>query len=267
MNELYVSGSLRRKSINFYRDSILGYDEKGFVTSEVTLLNNGKLVFLPWDEAKKSTLCARQQNIMTNLSEEIKANIINKTLLKRLNESAREIINIIFLNTNRNISFALLECLRSILMSSADNKTLLKKINEFKELITYLISFDTEIKQGDLNIILYLFLNNETYSPDDILKYKENTFRLSYNDLDSHVWNLVLFGEEIAPERIKHISKDLMSNPFESTLVAPIYFALKDEKKAFEFLKFCRGIELDKEKIEKNAKLCRIPNNMINLVR
>ena len=47
----------------------------------------------------------------------------------------------------------------------------------------------------------------------------------------------------------------------------PIYFLIKNDKKAFIFLRMCRDNEIDTDKIEENARSLGVKDNIISLIK
>lgn len=262
---MYVSGSLKNKTINFYRDKIIEFDSLGFETRDARLSYQGELSFLP-------------QHDLTSILEEKQANYINVLiekillLLKRRQLHFLDILDTqirieAFKNTSQNITYALYECLYQMILDVRSNEELFRRLKEFERLAIYLNSKDN-LSQVDLDIILELFLNQELYRELEVINTKFNKFHILLEErIDFETSSIIHFGEFVAPNRVAVVAQDLQSNNEFSRYVAPIYFALKSDVQARRFLSLCRGFEMDINLIEKNATRCRVPNNLIEMVR
>lgn len=268
---MYVSGTLKNKTINFYKEKMTSFDTSGIYTSDNSLTYEGELTFVPWASEIEKKLINKQNIYISKLKENISNVLYIKFSNKRCGTQyfyydsiVKKILKKID-ETNPKLIFALLECLYA-LIKNTDNDNLNEKLNEFQNLIDYLNNNAEILNQTDIDIICTRFLNNQGYDLDSLLKYKIRTFRINEKELtDSTVYELYRLGEFIAPTRLATISKELLYEEL-SRVIAPIYFAIKDERLAKQFLNSCKQSNLTSEQIIKNATRMRIPSNLINRI-
>lgn len=264
MDELYVSGSIFKKSVQFYREKILNFNEDGISLDWGLFDSRGCLAFLPWEDNLKQQLIKRQNKIIYDKADNIKF-LIKQNNLQIFNQLIRETLNMI-MKTKRYLTCALLEAFNQLLCKTDNKAQLLIRVTEFQKFIGQLESLD-DLSQNDLDCLIYLFLNNRPFDKESLLEFKQKTFNIRYENLERLLKSTVKLGEMIAPERIGKIATYLTNMPTEASLVAPIYFALKSEEIADNWLNLNMEPDIDLEKIEKNARVLRIPNNLINIVR
>lgn len=265
---MYVSGSLKDKTVNFYKDKMIDFDEYSFNTSEVLLSYDGCLSFVPWESKKSDKLSKNQELYINKLIENIKLlnyynckcgtyNIAMQSMYKKVLEY--------IMKTNRKITYALLECFYKLIVSQ---EGIVNQIRRFYILIDYLNQNIDTLTQVNLDVIIELFLNKFSYTKDDIYAFKKDKFKIDERDIiDEEIYKLVLLGQFIAPNRLPVIANSLYSYNEFTKYVVPIYLTIKNDKDANQFLYSCKNPNLSFEQIEKNATLCRTPNNLINMVR
>jgi len=262
---MYVSGTLKNRTVDFYKSKMFDFDDKAFYTDDISVSYDGAIIIPPWDSKKLETLNNKQNKYIKNGIERIHLLIMEKRILN-IEKEVLKIIDLIN-NTNRNISFKLFEAFYKILNLARSYKFVLYNINRFHILIDHLNKLDN-IKQVDLDIIIDLFLRNLSYDEENIVRAKIDKFKIDERDIDdTFIYKLVLLGEFIAPDRLSIVSSTLTSYNEFTKYVVPIYFSIKDDRQAELFLRYCRTYDLNFEQIEKNALRCRVPNNLINMVR
>ena len=260
---MYISGSLKDKTVKFYKEKMICYNDFGFNTDEVSMGYDGSLNYTPWNNNKQQTLENKQKKY-------INEGIVNTlNLIKQKDLFREEVLNLITVinNTHDSVKYILFECLYKLIFSVNTNYQLKQEIKKFRLLIEYLNTCN-KINQIDLDIIVNLFLNNKTFNIDDVFEAKKEKFKIDERDItDTETYNLMLLGEFIAPNRVPIIANTLLSNNEFSKYVLPIYFGINDDKMATKFLQSSRNSDIDLEQIEKNAILQRIPSNLININR
>ena len=244
VNNMYVSGSLKNKTINFYKENMNDFSYNSFSTPDVLLNYDGNLIFSPWRNYISITLQNKQKKYIEEGIKKTKKLIVQK----ELSNLRKDIIDVI-------------DTLRCTNQKYAYELSL--KIIDFKDLIEYLNNLES-LNQIDLDIIIQLFINNKTYTKDDIFDAKAHKFKIDERDItDSLLYEITLLGEFIAPHRVKYIAKYLYKYNEFSKYVLPTYFAIKDDKQAQSFLNNCRTSNLDFDQIEKNAILNHVPTNLL----
>lgn len=260
---MYVSGTLKKKTVEFYKPSITNFSDQEFMTDKIILNYDGELLVLPWDKPIEQKLIKKQEDLISNG--------IEKTLFvssRKFNNVKLEITRILqkVKTTERKYSFALFECLYQLIISADTKDELILRLQEFETFINWL---DTqEINQIDLEVLMSLFLKKDKYDQESLKKAKEQKFHIIEEEiLSEDLYKIILFGEFTSPTRIPKIASALHQDIEYSKLVLPIYFAIPNELDANQFLKLCRIPDLDSEKVKKNARLLRIPANLQNLIR
>ncbi|MBE6154943.1 MAG: hypothetical protein E7163_05195 [Firmicutes bacterium] len=260
---MYISGSLKDKTVKFYKEKMISYNDFGFNTDEVSMGYDGSLNYTPWNNNKQQTLENKQKKY-------INEGIVNTlNLLKQKYLYKEEVLNLITIinNSHNSVKYILFECLYKLILSVNTNYQLKHEIKRFRLLLEYLNTFNN-IYQVNLDIIIKLFLNNQPYTKNDIYEAKKEKFKIDERDItDTETYNLMLLGEFIAPNRVPIIANTLLSNNEFGKYVLPIYFGINDDKMATKFLQSSRNSDIDLEQIEKNAILQRIPSNLININR
>lgn len=258
---MYVSGTLKDKAIDFYREKMVSFDNEQFQTEDASFSYDGQLVLS--NKEKYEKLIERQEMLIDKKIERIREfNIPGHLglLLCVILETIR--------STPRNYTYALLDCLSNLILSCSYSSSLETCLYRFQNFISYLMNLTTPITQVELDLIVSLFLNDSYYSSCFVQREGEKKFHLgSVDSLSMEAQELIQLGEFVAPNRVSVIAQDLQNENEFSHYVAPIYFALRNEKQASFFLHLCRDSSLDDRNIEKNARLARVPNNLIQMVR
>lgn len=270
---MYISGSLNNKTINFYREKMTSYDSDAIYTKENSLSYDGELFFTPWNNKKEQELIRRQNLYISKLRENILSLLSTKYFNARCGtdyyiylNTVKNILNEIN-NSSPKLNVALFECLYT-LIKDTNNNYLHSKLNKFLNLIDYLNNNESQLNQREIDIILKLFLNQQNYLLENVLRYKIRYFKIDEKRItDSTVYEIYRLGEYIAPNRLPTVASSLLEYNEFTKYIVPIYFSLKDDRQAANFLASCKNPDLDLDTIEKNAKLCRVPDNLINIVR
>jgi len=260
---MYVSGSLKDKTINFYKEKMHSYDDFGFITDEASIGYDGSLNFTPWNYNKHQKLENKQKKYINDGIIKILNLLKEKYLFKE------EVLNLITIINNSHdcVKYMLFERLYKLILSVNTNYQLKQEVKRFRLLIEYLNTCN-KINQIDLDIIINLFLNNQAFSKDDVYEVKKEMFKIEERDItDIETYNLVLLGEFIAPNRVPLVASTLLSNNEFSKYILPIYFSINDDKLAAKFLLSTKSSDISLEQIEKNALLQRIPSNLVNFTR
>ena len=264
---LYISGTLKNKTIDFYREKIVAFDTNSFNTSLCYLSYTGELKYPPWAQAKETKLIKRQNLYIQQLEQKVlelfKQNRKCGTDYYFYTTEVRSTINMI-LNTPRNITFAFLETLYVTLKNSKD---IILSLRDFRNMLSYVLEHIDLYTATDIDYNLKLFLNGEDYSLNNLKQYKLNTLHINVDDIsDDYIYQIYNFGEFVAPKRLAKISNSLQNEEL-SRYIAPIYLAIKNDLQAQQFLNYCKVANLDSDIIIKNAIRCRVPDNLINMVR
>ena len=262
---MYVSGSLKNKTVSFYKEKMICFDDQTFHTSDLSIDYTGYLSPTPWYTNELKFLEVKQKSYIVGGIERTKL-LVDKKGFLILKKDVLEIINLIN-KTSENIKYALFECLYKLIYTSNNSYDLSLNLKRFKILIDDVNNLEN-LYQADLDIILNLFMKNLTYTKDDIFEEKTKKFKIDERKItEQELYKLVLLGEFVAPNRLPIVAPTLSCDNEFTKYVVPIYFGIKDDKTAAIFLKNCRTHDLDFELIEKNAKLCCVPDNLINMVR
>ena len=262
---MFVSGALKDKSINFYREKVTSFDRKGINTVEVYFSYEGELTFAPWDKDKERKLISHEEKHINLLDEKIHGllNYKNKCgtdyiyFNSELNKSISRIKGF-----DRRITFALIETLYKCF--SATNDRILT-LTEFNKLLTYLEDKYTTYDQTTIDAIMYLFSKGHNYDEDSIHNYIINRFKVDSNKLDEESYNLYKLGEFISPNRLSKVGHMITNE--HSKYVLPIYFFTSDSRKSERFLSLCKTPYLDRDLAIKNAENVNINENVISLIK
>ncbi len=266
---MFVSGNLKDKSVNFYKEQIDSFDSTGIEASNITFNYTGEMIFSPWDQDKELKLIKKQEQYIEKLKHRIltimaEAYHKDNTLFFLTSVIIEKIINKIRFS-KRNITYKLLECLYRII-TNPSNYHLVDKLKDFEKLIDDLNEFGL-LYQWDIDIIIDLFIKNRTYTYDDIRRENMVVFNISEDDFANRFRDIILMGKFIAPRRVKTVARSIKDEVELTKYIVPIYFAIKSDTSAQQFLSMCKKTDLDIDEIEKNASLCRVPSNIINMVR
>ena len=259
---MYISGILKKKTISFYRPSILHFDIEGINIKIGKFLYDGHLIMLPWEQNLETTLIRKQEQLIQKEME------ISSTLTKEkfpgLKKKVDQLLQQI-LTTHRKYTMALLEMFYTIIVQSPSLEEILVKVNKLEIFINWIEKED--INQIDLDILLELFLNNRPYDKKSLHEAKLKKFHIIEDDLLSEsLKEILIFGEFISPNRVPKIANSLQDIE-SSQLVLPIYFAISNDIDANNFLKLCRTTSLEEKQVKRNATRMRIPPNIQNLIR
>ena len=262
---MFVSGALKNKSIDFYREKTTSFDSKGINTSEVYFSYEGELTFAPWDKDKERKLILHEEKHINLLDEKIHGllNYRNKcgTDYLYFNSELNKLIGIIK-NFDRRVTFVLLETLYKCFSTTNDR---IYTITEFNKLLTYLEDKYMEFDQTTIDSIMYLFSKGYNYDEDSLHNYIINRFKVDSNKLDGENYNLYKLGEFISPNKLSKVGHMIESE--HSKYVLPIYFLTSDSRKSERFLSLCKTPYLDRDLAVKNAENVNINANVISLIK
>lgn len=262
---MFVSGSLKDKTVNFYKSGIQGYSLDGIDTEKCFIYYNGELVFSPWDDSERK-LSLNQNKHLDKVGEDVIGLFPhNEKCGTNYVFYTTEIKKLIALikKTDRRISFALMQALYTNILHSRD---VLRTINDFYDLVEYLNNVVQFLKQPDIDAILNLFTSGKSYNEEDVLSYKLKRYGTNEKIIDSSsALELFKYGEFLTPNRLAKVGRMLDSEY--SEYVLPIYFSIKENDKAEKFLSLCRTYDLDRDLVEENANKLNVPENIISLIK
>lgn len=270
MNELYLSGSLKNKTINYYREHIASFDHESISFPKGKLYYDGSLVL---DNKKQlEILFLREEKQILNyahlIHEKAKQNYLDKTFTINykdfyITDIIDKIIKIL-LTTNRKFTFVLFECLLNIINNS-NLKNIKDNLDQYAKLLKCFIN-NEDLNQIEITLIMDLFLNNykfNEYPRINLQEEKQKAFLIDENDeAFNDIKDIILLGEFIAPKRLKSISNDLKNKMPFTNLIAPLYFLIENPNQAASFLNSCRKDNLTIEEIEDIAN----KNKVLHLV-
>lgn len=262
-NNMYISGSLKDKTINFYKAKINSFDDQGINTPQMNIEYDGKLIFPPWEQPLEQKLKARQEKLITQGQE--KAAVFSKMKYSSLKSEINKTLALI-LSTNRKHTFALLECFYKLLITSDHISEMKNRLDEFHDLINYLE--EEHFNQIEINLLLKLFLTKKSWDHAMLTQAKETEFHIKEDEiLSESLEEIITFGEFTSPTRVPKIANTIASDIEYSKMILPLYFSIPDELTANKFLTLCRKQNLDREQIKRNASKLNIPENLQNLIR
>ena len=278
MKELYLSGSLKNKAINFYRDRITNFDNESVTFPKGQLFYDGALVLD--NKSQLEILSLREEKQILNyahlIDQKIKQNYADKTI--NVNHKDFYITDIvlkmikIILNTNRKFTFILIEQFYNIINNSITLKLDIKDIlDQYAKLLKCFIN-NNDLNQIEITLIMDLFLKNyefNEYPSINLRDEKKKAFLIDENDeAFNDIKDIILLGEFIAPQRLKTVATDLKSHNPLTNIIAPIYFLIKDPNQAANFLSSCQKENLttdDLEAITAKSKELHLALNIKNL--
>lgn len=261
-NNMYVSGSLKDKTINFYKAKINSFDEQGINTSHMSIEYDGHLIFPPWEQTLEQKLKIRQEKLIS--TEQEKTVLFSKMKYSFLKREINKILAMI-LSTNRKHTYALLECFYKLIMTSDHTSEIKNRLDELRDLISYIEA--EEFNQIEIDLLLKLFLSKKEWNHTMLTQAKEETFHIKEDEiLSESLTNLITFGEFASPTRVPKIANTLASDIEYSKMILPLYFAIPDEVTANKFLTLCRKPDLDIEQIKRNASKLNIPESVNKFV-
>lgn len=255
---MFISGSLKRKAVDFYREQITDFDKSGFYTNELYFSYYGSLIFnkFGWNDSDK--LRARQEDLINKGMD----NTLRKAHDLDINNALVAIeLNKIFMTTRR-ISYALFECFYSLVIHATDSEDFKIKAYKFAKFREYLCSLGA-ITQWELDIMINLFMRGLSYKPWSVAKEERRVFGIEEKISGAYL-NTINLGKFVAPERVINIAPEINSHMLGIKYSAPFYFALKDPIQAEAFLNWWRQNPFINEEllIEQN-----IPETLVKLVR
>lgn len=255
---MFISGSLKRRAVEFYREQITDFDYNSFYTSDLYFSYDGCLVFNKLGLNDSDKLRTRQEDLINKG--------IDNTLRKAHDLDVNSALVAIELDklqmTPRRISYALFECFYSLVIHATDSDDFKIKAYKFAKFREYLCSLG-EVTQWELDIMINLFMRGLSYKPWSVAKEERRVFGIEENNSDNYI-NTINLGKFIAPERVANIAPEINSHTPDINYSAPFYFALKDPIQAEAFLNWWRQNHFIREEllIEQN-----IPETLAKLVR
>lgn len=254
MKELYLSGLLKNKTINYYREQTTKFDNEGITFPKGQLFYDGALILQ--NQQQLEILSLREEKQLLNYAHEIHQQTSQKYASKTININNKDyfitdivdkIIKII-LNTNRKFTYILLETLSNILNVNINLKD---NLDEYAKLIKY-FNTSENLNQIDITLITNIFLKDFEFIENmNLQEEKKKEFLIDENDeAFNDIKDIILLGEFIAPQRLKTIVTDLKSHNPLTNIIAPLYFLIKDPNQAANFLSSCQKENLTIDNLE-----------------
>lgn len=266
---MYVSGSLKKQSIDFYKSKMTGYHRECIITPDVTFYTSGELIFTSWTNHHEATLESHKEEKIAKIEQDIILLPFLKsqkcgTSVSLYQPALKEAIADIHSLGKQN-DYILLECLKNITVNTSLDH-LRAELLRFQQLLAYVRR--NELTSLELEILIYFYLKKKDYNPKLIKEEIIRRFQVNEEFIqDDEIKDLYYLGRFIAPQRLPIVAKTLLSGNPLSRNILPIYFAIRSDKQAQYFLQSCLKEDLNRDQIEKNATLCRVPNNLIEMVR
>lgn len=249
-----VSGSLKRKAINKYRENTWAFDQEAIYFGEASLDYNGLLTYPAFDEDIDKTLQKRQESYITKMTEIIRTKAQEPMMDITYINKVLNLIN----GISRKYAFALLEELNQI-VNAGSNHFLYK----FYTLVEYLKMGNNQT-QIQFELILRVFRQGKHYGfcalDEELNKY----FPLyaALDKLSEKLQTIITMGMFIAPDRITALGARDIDNEI-SAFYLPIYFLIKDDALANAFLIAINEGFKDIHDVIENARDLEIPRNLI----
>ena len=263
---MYVSGTLKDKTVEFYKEHITSYDYEGITTDFGGLSFNGELMFVPWENDKEKKLISHEERHL---------DLLSKDILKLFSHNGRcgteyiyytsEVNKVInrLKSGSRKYSYALMQVLLREIKNSRD---VIGTIRDFNKLVDYVEATYENQSQPDIDAILNLYSMGYNYKEDSVYNYKLKKYGINEKKIDDgRVLSLFYLGEFLSPNRLARIGMNI-NNPLNDK-VLPIYFSIKDNRIAEAFIRSCRTNELDTDMIIKNASDLKVKENIISLAK
>lgn len=255
---MQISGSLKRKAIDFYRENIDYYSDKYFNTDNITFFYDGLL-----RSNSDKALRDRQETLILNGIE----NTLKKACAMDINSAlvAKELE--LIQKTPRNMSFALFECFYRLVVNATTSDDFKLKVYKFAKFREYLCSLDS-FMQWELDIMISLFLRDLSYKPNNLAQEEKRLFGVDSDNIPQVFLKEINLGKFIAPHRVHYIIKDLINFEIYMDYIVPIYFALKSDEQAAKFLNWCKmEPRLNANRIFDKAQLCDVPTSLVRLLK
>ncbi len=267
---MYISGTLAKKVIEEKREHTLNFsDQKIYFSDGSNLSYQGELNYPPFEQETARELADFQEKLINKGTLKLYQQAEKKELCQ--NEQAKVYSLINKLNfLDRRYAFALCQGLYHIITNMRekyDYQTLLA-YETFINTITKTLENDEAMNQIHFTSAMHLFLTQQNYDLASIAAYEKRYFGLDIKEvlekLGLNIYEIILMGTYIAPERVPIFAKMVWNNPELTKAIAPIVFLLKDEKLASKFLVECRFIDQNGS-VEKVAKRNRVPQLLLDL--
>ncbi len=255
---MYISGSLKRKTIDKYREDAIGFDKEGMDFGKFYFGYDGEIIYPPFDKDIEHLLAKKQENYIIEGKDKI-LEIANQ--LKDIKYLKEILYNL--QNMDRKFAFALYEQLYIILNSDGIREE--KSLKYFYDFTEYLKEYGNNIDQIDFEIILMLFRNGRPYDNKSVTVEKDLVYPLyadnNFKMLNEHLQSIIKMGMFISPSRVANIKNDINNELSEYYL--PIYFLIKNNALANAFLiSINNGFE-NIDDIKENARDLEISRNLI----
>ncbi len=258
-----VSGTLRKKTIDFYKEQMISFDEEHLETPDLIINYKGEITPVAYYEDQIQKLSVRQEKII------LKAIDIILNISKRFNKATyigiRDLTDRV-LETPRRYTFALLEELNRLICNESRVYVLEKQFDLYVLLLDGLKLFDKYLDSIQFEYFLKIYLRNKELTIDDINQKIFTDLHVYDEYLSQSFSKIYQMGKFVAPSRVADIASDITREQAMFEYIAPIYFALKDEQQAKSFLNKAQKCEAFTD-LEKEAKLLRVPQNLIDMVR
>lgn len=246
---MYVSGTLKKKTVDFYREQMVDYSAESFDTPDFSIYYTGEIVTTPWNQEQLNKLEQRQEQIIRNGITKTYALIDNLNLPKSLKDRLRHLVMLIN-NTPRNMTVILFETYYEILKTV----TSIKRLEEFENNMQIFINClknSENLSQSDIEFMVKRFKSHADYTDIDKSTLL-NGVNLLYEQ-DQKLYNLAAF---IANERIKKVSAYFNRGVGEDYPYLFLYFTLKDSNLANAIW------EEHLKNPEKDLELVRVPKTL-----
>ena len=261
---MYLSGTWKDQAINFYKERMTSFGADYFDYKDMTIMNDGSITSLPFESNDIESRLSRKQEFYITKGIKRTKNLAES---KNYNSSLlRKELEALF-NAPRTYAFALFECLYKLIQNARNNYDLENKLRDFQIFRMYVDTVEN-ISQVELDILIELFLAGVSYLPDDVRVRTEEKFKIDENDyLNGETREIISLGKFIAPKRVPGIARTLQDRNEMTKYVVPIYFAIRNDVQARNFLNACKTVQCDNPSYVINqAKACGVPENLRQLV-
>lgn len=262
--QLKLSGTLKNRAVNFYKEQMTSFGPDYFDFQNMTFTCDGSITSSPFDKNLGIDKIAKKQEHhilrgIENTKKLASSKNFNKALLNKE-------IDALFA-APRTYAYALFECLYILIKNAKNNSDLESKLKKFQKFRLYVDSI-VNISQVELDILVELFLAGASYMREDVKVREEEKFKIYRTEhLSRESIEIISLGKFIAPNRVSVIARDLQSENEMTKYVAPIYFAIRNDAKASQFLNSCASEYCDNPiYVINHARACGVPENLRKMV-
>lgn len=149
---MQISGSLKRKVVDCYREDLNDFYYSSFQTNSISFSYDGDFTLNSFDLAKQEALYHRQETLINNGI----VNTLNKAQNKGIAVDSVSFELERTKETSRNMSFALFECFYSIVINAKSSDDFKAKAYKFANFRDYLCSLGF-FEQWELEIMINYF--------------------------------------------------------------------------------------------------------------